>query len=168
MCMYANIKGHFMCFLYMSCSLFAFLVNCHLRHVDCYVMLGTSFWWWWRLRVSCVRCVHIYRTYTWHCMHYHTSVLMIVQWSITSVVLSACIIDQSNWVLLSWWFKVSCCEVMLSACSQDHACTSSPVHTLGHFFKFLSTKPSSNNRTSTKLHCTISTLNDYVLLPRIA
>lgn len=69
--------------------------------------------------------------------------------------------------MLSYLFEVSCHWVMLSSCSQGHACTMSLIHTLSPFSEDLLTKPTCTIQTSTKLHYTVSALSDHVLLPRI-
>lgn len=87
----------------MSCFLFTCLTNCLLRHVDCYVMLVTSFWRCWRLFLSCVRYGNIYHTHTVGCKYYHSSIIAIIWTSITSVAL----------------FSRTCRSVTLSACCLD-------------------------------------------------
>ena len=70
--------------------------------------------------------------------------------------------------MLSCWFNMSCCQVMLSVCSQVHVYTRSLAHTLIHFFEDMSTRPPSINWTFAELHYTISALNDQLLLPRVS
>lgn len=109
----------------------------------------------------------------WVVLDMHTSMILthdvveIIRQSISSVALVARTVGQSHWVFFSWWFEVSCCRVKLRVCSQGHTWTSSLIHTLGQFAKVISTGPSSNNWTFVELHCTVSALIDYVLMPRI-
>lgn len=67
---------------------------------------------------------------------------------------------------LSYWFEVSCRQVMLSVCLQGHVFTSSLTHTHSHFSKSLSTQPPSISRTSVELHYIVLALSDHVMLPR--
>lgn len=70
--------------------------------------------------------------------------------------------------MLSWWFEASCCQFMLTMCSQDHVFPSSLTHTLSHFSEVLTTRSPSNSWTLVELHCIVSTLSEHVLLHRIA
>lgn len=152
----------------MSCFPFTCSTNFRLRHVDFHVMLATSFWWWWMLCLSCA-CYVTSITLT------HDGVCTVAQASsrlfndLSQVLhLSLAPLVNHNEYMLSWWFVVCCHRVMLSVCSQGRVCTSSLAHTLSHFAEILMTGSPSNNRTFVELHCAVSTLNDHVLLPRIA
>ena len=83
----------------------------------------------------CTGCVHyerIYHAHTWSHIQCRTSVIMVNQRLITSVVLVTCTVGQSCWTCVSRWFGcffVKSCECVF-VWSLMHL---SIVHTLSHF-----------------------------------
>ena len=150
-------KSHLKNFLFMFCFPFSCLTNCHLRHVDCYVMLANLFWWCWRFVFElCSLCKPLLHSHTMlqalsnKCHHDHLKVYLKCRTChfhhltvLQSVTLSICCLD---------WFEISYLQVMLSVCSQGHACLKSLVHTLSHFAEAMSTWPTSTVRSP--LSCT--------------
>lgn len=100
----------------------------------------------------CTRCVHyvnIYCTHTQSCTHYSKSVVMVIQRSITNVVL---IDSNCQLVMLSmcvWMVLVVSSSSHVSLCLQDCVCTFSLAHTLSHVVEALTTRSPSNNQTFT-------------------
>lgn len=100
-------------------------------HVGNNVTLAATIWSCTRSRfmcTSCIRYVNICLTHTQSCMHYHASLIVVVQQSIISVVLVARTVGRSRWVyvVLMVWGILSSCQVCV------RKVTYAQIHSLTH------------------------------------
>jgi len=96
----------------------------------------------------CVRYENIYHTHKQSHIHCRTSIIMVYQLSITSVILVTYTVSQSCCTYVSGSFESSFRQVMQVCVVRSHMHLSL-VHTLSHFAKVMTTKFPSHSWTIT-------------------
>lgn len=120
--------------------------------------------------LGCLRYVNICHTHRKSCNHCHTSVIMVIRRSISSVGLSLSSLKQSHQgYILCCCPGGLCCLIVEVFQVCDHNVKFAKVQllsTLSHFPENLSDQTTLFHQTLTKLHCVVSALTDPALLLR--